>query len=160
MKDIETYRVAFFGHRDFSDDIKFWKILFEIVENILKTHVFVEFYVGRNGEFDIFSASVIKSVQKKLGKENSNITLILPYQTSHIEDYEKYYDSIIIPEHIADVHPKNAINKRNQWIVERADFLIFYVTREKGGAYNAMKLAENFRKELINLSNHDLRKTD
>ncbi len=116
--------------------------LSEILFELLRNKEFIEFQIGRNGEFDIFAASCIKRIQKCLGCDNSAMTLVLPYPVSDIEYYEKYYDSILIPKEISKIHPKKAITARNKWLVENSDMLIAYVRRESGGAAACLKMAE------------------
>ena len=69
-----------------------------------------------------------------------------------MEHYEKYYDSVIIPECIAKTHPKGAITKRNRWMIEQADLFICFVEHEEGGAYTALKYAKKLGKKIINLA--------
>lgn len=83
--------------------------------------------------------------------ENNDITLVLPYMVADLEYYEKYYDSIIIPESVYGVHPKSAITLKNRWMIEQSDLVIVYVARKKGGAYTAMKYAEKLNKNVINI---------
>lgn len=49
---LNTFRVSFFGHRDFYEHKKCENVLKEILEEILENKEYVEFFVGRNGEFD------------------------------------------------------------------------------------------------------------
>ena len=56
----EIYRVALFGHRTLYDLRKVEDRLAPILENLLRTKEYVEFYIGRHGEFDEYAASVIK----------------------------------------------------------------------------------------------------
>ncbi len=112
---------------------------------------YVEFYVGRNGDFDIIVASVIKRVQKKYGNHNSSLILVLPYHERDEKDFEKYYDEVWLPIG-TDTHFKAAITKRNEWMIENSDLLIAYVERESGGAYTAMKYASRIGKEIVNLA--------
>lgn len=149
-KKMNIYKVTFFGHRDFYIDRAKEEKLFAIVRDLIQTKPYVEFFIGRNGEFDIFAASVVKRAQKAFGSENSSLTLVLPYKTKDIEYYERYYDSVMIPECVEGSHPKGAIINRNSWMVEKCDLLVCCVERE-GGAYNAMKYAKKLGKEIINL---------
>ena len=112
--------------------------------------------IGRSGEFDECAASVIKRVQKACGNENSDMTSVLPYTVADLEYYEKYYDSVIIPECLCGVHPKSAITLRNRWMIEHSDLVIFFVERNKGGAYGALKYAEKRNKQTINLYTREL----
>ncbi len=139
---MEIYRVAFIGHRETDEHREIEKRLTEIIVELLNEKEYVEFQIGRNGEFDIFAASCIKNIQKKVGKNNSSLTLILPYPVADIEYYEKYYDSIFIPEKASLAHPKGAITKRNEWMTENSDLLVAYVRRDKGGAATCLKNAE------------------
>jgi nucleoside 2-deoxyribosyltransferase len=66
--------------------------------------------------------------------------------------YEYYYDEIIIPEELCGVHYKAAIQKRNRWMVDRADCLIAYLFRDFGGAYETVKYAKKQGKPVINLA--------
>ena len=120
------------------------------MKELLRTKDFVEFYIGRDGEFDIYAASIIKRVQMAIGTENSELNLVLPYVRKDIEYYEKYYDRVSIP---ISAHPKLAITKRNKWMVEQADIVICYIERKKGGAYAAIRYAETLGKAVLNLAN-------
>ena len=109
-------------------------------------------YIGRNGEFDVYAASLIKRVQNELGKADNEFICVLPYVGKDIQYYENYYDSVIIPECLAGAYPKSAITKRNRWMIERADLLVCYVKRATGGAYNSLKYAKRINKKIINLA--------
>ncbi len=149
---MNIYRIALFGHRKLYDHGKIEKKLYNILTNFIRSKTYVEFLIGRNGDFDQVAASVIKRVQKGDGSENSEMTLVLPYTEKDIEYYELYYDNVIIPECMWKIHPKRAITKRNMWMVEECDLLICYVERESGGAFNALKYAQKLNKEIINLA--------
>ncbi len=77
---MEICRVAFFGHRDFSAHVEVEQQLYPILRELLQTRSYVEFYIGRDGEFDTFVASVIKRAQRTFGNENSELILVLPYR--------------------------------------------------------------------------------
>ena len=148
---MKIFIVSLFGHREIDDLFKLEKLLFPVIKGLIQTKTYVSFFVGRNGEFDEYAASVIKRAQKAVGKENNEITLVLPYSVANIEYYGNYYDDIIIPESLYGVHSKAAITKKNRWMVERCDLVIVYVERKNGGAYAAMKYAKRLKKKVINL---------
>ena len=150
MTDI--YRVAFFGHRRIDRLGEIEERLVPILNELILTKEYVEFYIGRNGEFDEFVASVIKRVQKQLDRGNSVMILTLPYTVKDIEYYADYYDEIVIPDAIGKAHPKGAITLRNRWMADTADLVIAYIEREEGGAYAAVKYADKNNKNVINLS--------
>ncbi len=148
---MDIFTVSLFGHREINDLHQLNDRLTPIIKELIQTKTYVTFLIGRNGEFDEYAASIIKKVQNTIGKENNNTTLVLPYTVADIEYYEKYYDSIIIPECVYGAYPKSAITLKNRWMVEISDLVIFYVERNKGGAYTAMKYAEKLNKKIINL---------
>ena len=150
MSDI--YRICLFGHRDFYGHRILDTRLFELVKDIIEAKRFVEIYIGRNGEFDIYAASVIKKVQKIVDAQNSELVCVLPYCSKDIDFYSEYYDSVIIPEVAERSHPKNAIIKRNQCMIEKSDLVICYVDGACGGAYSAMKYALKINKKVVNLT--------
>lgn len=85
---MKAYIVTLFGHRDLNAHTEVEKQLYSIVQDLIRSKEYVEFYIGRDGEFDVFSASIIKRAQKALGSENSEIILVLPYKRQNIEFYE------------------------------------------------------------------------
>lgn len=149
---MEIFTVSFFGHRDIYDYRKIDKLLPPIIKDLLRTKYYVAFLVGRNGDFDIYVASIVKQVQNELGKENSDLTLVLPYNVKDMEYYENYYDGILIPAELYKAHPKAAITLKNRYMVESSDLVIVNVERKSGGAYTAMKYAEKLNKEVINIA--------
>ena len=112
------------------------------------------FYTGAMGDFDsLFSSSV-----RKVKKSYPNIKLICvkPYFTNDINTDRDYYvvmyDDVIIPDELADIHPKAAIKARNRWIIDNSDMVLMYTIRNEGGAYEAKRYAERKSKTIINLS--------
>lgn len=152
---VNIYTVSFFGHRELYNIRQINEQLTPILKELIRTKSYVAFLIGRNGGFDEYVASVIKFVQREVGKDNNDMTLVLPYTVANLEYYEKYYDSIIIPDNVDGVHPKSAITKKNRWVVEQSDLVIVNVERNKGGAYMAMKYAEKLNKKIINLANKE-----
>ena len=148
---MEVFTVSLFGHRRIDDIRTIYDRLVPVIENLILTKSYIEFFIGRNGEFDECAASIIKQVQKGSNRGNSDINLILPYLVADIEYYEKYYDNVIIPECLYGIHPKLAITMKNRWMVEQSDLVIVYVQQKNGGAYRVMKYAEKLNKEVINI---------
>ena len=148
---MNIFTVSLFGHRECEDLRYIESQLRPIIEQLLEDKSYVNFLIGRNGEFDEYAASVIKRARKEIQADNSELTLVIPYTLADIEFYEKYYDDIIIPESLHGVHPKSAISAKNRWMVEQSDLIIVYVERESGGAFTAMKYAKKLGKRVVNL---------
>ena len=152
---MEIFRIAFIGHREIYNALPICDRLEEIIKNSLKHKEYVEFLMGRNGDFDIFAASAVKTAQRAIGHENSCLILVEPYPMKDDIYYKDFYDEIEYPID-SKTHPKGAITKRNRWLVENADMLLAYVEEGKnGGAMTALKYAEKLGVKIINLAEKD-----
>ena len=107
----DTYRVVLFGHRDFYGHRTLDERLYPLLKDLIRTKPFVEIYIGRNGEFDIYAATVVKRVQNAMGKANNEFICVLPYPEKDMEYYEEYYDNVMIPECIGHTHPKGGYHE-------------------------------------------------
>lgn len=142
---------CFFGHRDISDPIS--DLVYEKICDLIENKNISTFIVGDYGHFDKICASMVRKAKKSY--KHIRLILIRPYFSNELntnrEYYEDLYDDIIIPDELADVHYKSAIGKRNEWMIENSQYGIFFVKRQNGGAYNALKYAEKLNKKYINL---------
>lgn len=150
------FTVSLFGHRIIEDYITVESKLYELLRIVMqKESGEVEFLVGRNGDFDLMAASIIRKLKKEMGNDNAFLTLVLPYETAELrnntESFESYYDSIEICEASADCNFKYAIVARNRDMIDRSDMVVVYVKNETGGAYQSFKYAEKNQKRIINL---------
>lgn len=140
-----------FGHRYIYTDIK--ADIEEIIVDLIKNKNVDTFYTGGMGDFDDLFSYVVR----KLKKQYTDIKLILvkPYFTNELNKnkdyYQANYDSVIIPDELIGAHYKSSIRLRNRWIVKNSDIIIFYVYRNFGGAYEALKYAKKQNKETIEL---------
>ncbi len=148
---MDIYRVALFGHRDFCATREIENKLYNILSDLMQTKSYLEIYIGRNGEFDLFAASIVKRIKKELDNSSCSMTLVLPYKIKDIEYFEKYYDDVIIYESEGKLHPKESIIRRNRWMIENCDLLVCFVEHNSGGAYKAMKYANKQGIKTLNL---------
>ncbi len=161
---MEIYTVSLFGHRQIDDLCSIERKLEKIVSELLFEKEYVEFLVGRDGEFDLLAASVIRRCRRAVGEENSALIWMLPYLTAeyrdHMEEYLNYYDDVEVSPKAAGVHPKAAMQIRNREMVDRSDLVIFFVERETGGAYQTLRYAVKENVGFINLADarEDLQK--
>lgn len=151
----QIFRISLFGHRHFSHYEALENHLYLILKKLMREKTFIEIYIGRNGDFDIYSATIVKRLQSEMGKDNNELVCVLPYIQKDINYYLEYYDNVIIPDCLEKTHPKGAITKRNKWMVEQSSLLICYIEKESGGAYTAFKYAKKLGKQIINLANQD-----
>ena len=153
---MEIYTVSLFGHRQVNDPFAVDRKLETIVRDLLAEKEYVEFLMGRDGEFDLLAASVIKRCRRDVGEENSALIWMLPYMTAeyrdHEEDYLNYYSDVEISQNAAGAHPKSAMQIRNREMVDRSDLMIFFVERKRGGAWQTIQYAMKKEKTIINLA--------
>lgn len=72
------YTVSFFGHRELSDAFEVERSLKKIIRELISTKEYVEFLIGRNGEFDMLASSVIRREISDNGYGNASHILVLP----------------------------------------------------------------------------------
>lgn len=70
---------------------------------------------------------------------------------NHKDYYADMFDEVLIPAKSDAAHYKAMITVRNKWMVDNSDYIITYIRRDHGGAYNTNKYAENKNIEIINL---------
>ena len=154
---LEIYTVAFFGHRYIDNPLKVEELLEEQIRKLINEKEYVDFVVGRNGEFDQCVSSTVLRVRKNVRDDNSALVLVLPYPTAEYlnnENYfHNYYTDIEISHAASVAHPKSAIQIRNREMVDRADLVICYIEHQKGGAWQTVKYAIEQGKKIINISN-------
>lgn len=152
---IGTYTVSFFGHRIIEQPLLIEQNLEELIGSLLRSKKYVEFLVGRNGDFDQLVSSAICRCKREIREDNSAHVWVLPYATADYrdneEDYRAYYDEIEVFDS-AGKHFKAAFQARNRNMVDRADLVVFYVERNEGGAYQTMRYAIRQGKQYINLA--------
>ena len=135
--------ITFCGHSQVenSRDVTDWLLIItqKLIEQGGKT-----FYLGGYGEFDSLAASVLR--EKKKLYPQIELILVLPYLHTSKEILE--YDDTIYPP-LESVHPRYAISKRNQWMVDISDVVVAYVLHSWGGAATTMRYAKHKNKKLI-----------
>ena len=100
MIDMDIYTVSLFGHREINQPIMAAEKLEKVIRKLISSKEYVNFLIGRDGEFDIIAASVIRRIIKELDYGNASLTLVLPYMKAEYRDNEKeyltYYDKVEI----------------------------------------------------------------
>ena len=157
---LNIFTVAFFGHRRIENSNFVYKALEEQIRKVLEENEYVDFLVGRNGDFDLLASSAVLEMKKKYRDDNSSLILVLPYVTSEYrnnkESFERYYDGIEVSFFASRAFPKSAFQIRNKEMVDKADLIICCIDRELGGAYQTIKYAQKQNKPIINISELNL----
>lgn len=151
---MNIYTVTFFGHRELSNMFALEEPLTTILRELINSKEYVEFLVGRDGDFDQLAASTVRKAIGDYACGNATLILVLPYERAEYRDnresYETYYDEIEVCSEAAAAHPKAAIFERNKSMVDRSDLVICAI-EHGGGAAKAVKYAEKCSKRIINL---------
>lgn len=153
---MNQYTVSFFGHRVIEDPLLIEQRLETLIRKLLKEKEYVEFLVGRDGEFDQLVSSTIRRCKRTFRDDNNAHVWVLPYPTAEFRDneesYRDYYDEIEICTSSAGGHFKGAHQARNREMIDRSDLIVFCIQHESGGAWQTMKYAKKQSIPYINLN--------
>ena len=152
---MNIYTVAFFGHRKIYNSHQIEKRLENAIKKLITENEYVEFLVGRNGDFDQMVSSAVLRTKKECFEHNSSLVLVLPYMTAEYKNnkksFEEYYDEIEVSQKASKAYYKSAIRIRNEEMIDRAGLIICFVEEDHGGAYKALCYAKKKNKTIINL---------
>ncbi len=154
---LEITSVTFFGHR-YIDRFAFAeRKIAQIIDELLMIKPYVEFLIGRDGDFDQIVSSCIRRAKEKHGSHNCAHTLVLPYMTAEFRDNQEsfydYYDEVeIASDMLGKTHFKSVFQQRNRSMVDRAEMVFFYIDHKSGGAYQTYQYALKQGKTVINIA--------
>ncbi len=141
---------TFFGHRYVEQNIA--PFLSSAIIELTENYNVDTFFVGNNGGFD----HMVKGEFFKIKQQYPNIkySVVLAYiPINKGENLE--YENTIYPSVLDGVPHRAKIVCRNEWMIEKSDFVITYVTRSIGGAAESKAKAKKKGKAIINLCNDD-----
>ena len=156
---MNIYTVCFFGHRYIERGTEIENRLDKLLHDLITQKEYVDFLIGRDGDFDLLASAAIKRAIRSYSYGNTHFTLILPYMKAEYRDNEKeyldYYDEVDVCYESSIAHPKAAIQIRNRSMVDHSDLVVCYVQHKSGGAYRTLQYAEKQRKRIINISDEE-----
>lgn len=133
---------TFFEHRDCPSSIK--GKLHEEIDQLICNHGVDTFYIGTQGNFDRMAYAALVELRKRY--QDIKIYRVLAYMPKPSEADSA---DTIVPEGIENTHPRYAVIKRNNWMIDRSEYVICYVTHPTGGAYQAVERAKKKGKIII-----------
>ena len=149
---MDIYTVSFFGHRYIEQGALIEERLDTLLHDLITQKEYVEFLIGRDGEFDLLAASAVKRAIRKYSCGNARLVLVLPYMRAEYRDNEAafhdYYDEVEICEESARAHFKATIQIRNRCMVDRSDLVVCCIQHQSGGAYKTVQYARREGKRL------------
>ena len=137
---------TFFGHRDCPSNIA--HKLKEVLIDLIETKEVDVFYVGNNGAFDRIAAKILCELESAY----SHISFFTVFAYLPNKGCEKEYSKTIFPEGIENVPRRFAILWRNNWMLDRSEYIVTYVTHAYGGAAQFAEKAHRAGKFVINLN--------
>ncbi len=137
---------TFFGHRDSPEKVK--TVLKTVLVDLIENNGVNEFLVGNQGAFDRFAINVLKELKEEY---TDKIRCMVVYAYTPTEQSKEKEMETIYPEAVATTSPKFAIDRRNRWMIEKANYVVTYVTSPVGGAAKFKSLAEQKNKTIVNL---------
>lgn len=153
---MDIYTVSFFGHREIERASEVESQLDNLLHELITQKQYVEFLIGRDGEFDLFAAAAIRRAVKYHGYGNTSLILVLPYMKAEYRDNEQcylsYYDEVEVCSESSNAHYKSAIQVRNRCMVDRSDLVVCCIQHYSGGAYKTLQYAIKKGKHTINLA--------
>lgn len=143
--------ITFFGHAKNTYTKNDEERLYKLIEKVAEGNM-VDFFLGGYGNFDSLAKKCVKKYKET--HTDTKTVFVTPYLNKWLDDrkvyIEKEYDEVLYPE-LEQTPLKYAITKRNEWMIEQADYIIFYVQNHFGGAYSALTYAIKINKPYTNL---------
>ena len=135
--------VTFYGHSEVinQDDVRVW--LHETVEKLIELGVDM-FLLGGYGAFDRMASSVVWKLKQEYPHIQS--VLVKPYPDREMDESE--CDWTVYPG-LENVPRKFAISHRNRYMVDKADYVVAYITHGWGGAAQTLEYAKQKKKSII-----------
>ena len=156
---MNIYTVSFFGHRYIERGIEIENRLDKLLHDLIMQKDYIDFLIGRDGEFDLLASAAIKRAVNNYAHSNTHFTLVLPYLKAEYRDNEKeyldYYDEVEVCYESSIAHPKSAIQIRNRSMIDRSGLVVCCVQHNTGGAYHTLQYAEKQGKRIINISDEE-----
>lgn len=109
---------TFFGNKDAPETIR--PMLEETINRLVTAGVDL-FFLGNQGNFDRLILDVIRSVYRLNPCFRYYVVLAYP-------EHDLDPDETLYPEGLEKAPPKFAIDRRNRWMIDRADIVAVYST--------------------------------
>lgn len=136
---------TFFGHRDCPESIQ------PMLHNALKTlieHEVYTFYVGNQGNFDAMVRTELNTLTQQY--PHIQYSVVLAYMPNN--NLEVPSSHTLLPEGIELVPPRFAIAWRNNWMLQRSQYVICYVDHIGSSSFTWLRKAQACGKIIYNLA--------
>ncbi len=111
------------------------------------------FLSGGMGQFDAICEGTVNRL--KLKYPQIRLFIIMPY-VNFKPKHNTVVDEMIFPDGFELYHPKAAIQKRNRYMVDHANYAVCYVRYSWGGAAQTLNYAQKQGIQCVHILNKDL----
>lgn len=140
---------SFFGHKDTPTGI--YPQLLAYIEYLIKERSVSRYIVGNQGGFDSMVLKALRELKRRYPYICYHV--ILAYMPVERQKYEAYdVQETVFPEEVEKAPKRFAISRRNQWMVQKSQIVVCYITHSWGGAAQSVENAKKQGKEVINLA--------
>ena len=146
---------TFAGHRDVFGSGNLGSRVYLELKRLVRNEGVTCVLSGGMGGFDALCEGRVRELKREFPQ--IRLQWVIPYITKDFRQNESYfraqYDDILYP--LPGVYYKNAIWRRNCWMVDQADFLLAYICRPQSGAFQTLRYARRQDISIINLGTRD-----
>ena len=141
---------AFTGHRELGEDFSARKLKKEIKKRMEED---VEiFFNGMASGFDLLAAEYVLALKKKFENVKLIACIPCPEQDKYFSKEDKIRYSKILKKAdevnvLSESYYRGCMQKRNRFMVDRADLLIAYCNKEEGGTAYTVKYFKKVKGE-------------
>ena len=73
---LSIYTVSFFGHRSIERVSEIENALDKLLYDLIRQKEYIDFLIGRDGEFDLLASAAIKRAVRQYGYGNTHFTMM------------------------------------------------------------------------------------
>lgn len=142
---------TFIGHKNCSAQV--YERLRREIEKMIIEEMVETFYVGTHGNFDRMVYQVLTELEKEY---KINVFVVLAYLNMKKENI--YYDmsKTIFPDVLEKTPLRYAINKRNEYMIKKSQYLICCVDNTFSNSYTYVERALKHKLTIINIGNYNI----
>ena len=141
---------SFFGHRFVLEKEEVKEQLKSLAQRLIKEEDVDVFYLGEQGAFEILSAEVLNELKPTYPFIQRIEVICFAEQLQRNGKIKS--DGFEYLDELDRCKRKARIIKRNQWVIDNSDILVFYVNTPYGGAYQSYLYAKKKKKDIVNLT--------
>ncbi len=136
---------TFFGCSDAPERIM--ETLYTTVKTMIEHHNVTKFYIGNHGNFDRMAIRALRELS--LRYPHIQYMVVSAYYPPQSDAFD---EKTTFPEEVACVPRRYAIVRRNQWMIDHADYVITYVQNSSTNALKYKEEAKRKGKHIIELA--------